>query len=508
MPDYMYLLESRLSPEQRAVLMRVQELARAQDSNVYLTGGAVRDLISGMPLRDLDFTVEGNPSRMVRELEKGGARVITEDERLRQAELIFAGDVDGSISAARDDVYERPGSKPEHRWSTIMEDLRRRDFSINAVAISLNPNSRGLLLDPTNGLADLEKREVRALSIHAFTNQPIRLLRILRYCARMGFKMEQRTAEWFDLAIQRRLHESLDPRDVGQEVRQLARDDNPVAVLRTWESHGLLAAIHLQLARRKPSYDDLNRLAKVRESMMTAGVRPRLSVPVTYYLLKRLKQRERSAAMRTIGFSAAEIDAIASLVPETQKLLKLLKGRKTSAARHAYAVLSKAPLDQVAFLQTEFSNPRAGSKIRNYLTKWRPLRLSLPVAELDALGIPRGPKFDKILEDLFTLQLRGKGRTPPDRTKLLKQLAGIKEAPPAKPKPEKKKRKEKTHAGPEGAPKKTEAPAAPAKAAVPAQEKPAKAAAKGSEERKRAMRAALVRRPATKSRTAKQKRRR
>ena len=71
-----------------------------------------------------------------------------------------------------------------------MEDLRRRDFGINAIAISLNTQSRGLLLDPMNGLADLEKQEVRALSIHAFTNQPIRLMRILRYAARMGFKME------------------------------------------------------------------------------------------------------------------------------------------------------------------------------------------------------------------------------------------------------------------------------------------------------------------------------
>ncbi len=81
MPDYMFLLESRLSPEQRAVLERVQELARSQELNIYLTGGAVRDLISGQPIRDLDFTVEGNPVRMVRELEKGGARVVTESEQ-------------------------------------------------------------------------------------------------------------------------------------------------------------------------------------------------------------------------------------------------------------------------------------------------------------------------------------------------------------------------------------------------------------------------------------------
>src|ERR1700733_3523179 len=162
MPDYMFLLESRLSPEQRAALVRVQELGRAQDSNVYLTGGAVRDLISGMPIRDLDFTIEGNQQRIVRELDKGCARIVSVDEGLGHYEVVFAGDADGSISAARDEFYERPGAKPEIRWSTVMEDLRRRDFSLNAVAISLNPASRGLLLDPTNGLADLEQRQTRS----------------------------------------------------------------------------------------------------------------------------------------------------------------------------------------------------------------------------------------------------------------------------------------------------------------------------------------------------------
>src|ERR1700749_1218751 len=117
MPDYMYLLESRLSPEQRAVLERVQELSRSQDVNIYLSVGAVRDLISGQPIRDLDFTVEGNPVRIVSELEKGGARVLHESERLGQHDLIFAGEADGSISAARDDVYERPGAKPDYRFA-------------------------------------------------------------------------------------------------------------------------------------------------------------------------------------------------------------------------------------------------------------------------------------------------------------------------------------------------------------------------------------------------------
>src|SRR5574337_596083 len=236
MPDYMFSLESRLSAEQRAAVLRVQELAAAATANVYLVGGAVRDLISGMPIRDLDFTVQGNPFRVVRELEKGGARVLSEDEHVRHVELIFSGDVDGSIAAARDDIYHRPGTRPEIRWSTIMEDLRRRDFSLNAIAISLNPASRGLLLDPTNGLSDIERGEVRALTIHSFTNQPVRLLRALRYAARMGFKLEQRTQEWFELALERDLHHTIEPDDAGEELRSTAREERPAPIFKAWEN--------------------------------------------------------------------------------------------------------------------------------------------------------------------------------------------------------------------------------------------------------------------------------
>src|SRR5207245_1652839 len=306
MPDYMFLLESRLSPEQRAAMMRVQELAAATVANVYLVGGAVRDLISGMPIRDLDLVLEGNPFRLVRELEEGGARILEEDERLRHVELIFAGDADGSIASARDDVYHRPGTKPEIRWSTIMEDLRRRDFSLNAIAISLNPASRGLLLDPTNGLSDIERAEVRALTIHSFTNQPVRLLRVLRYAARMGFKIEQRTQEWFDLAIERNLQDTIAPEDAGEELRALAREERPAVVLKAWEEHDLLEAVNPVLAKKHPSYDAIGRLMKVREDLFTAGFRPRLAAPMLLAVLGKLKDREMGNVLSKAGFRSAE----------------------------------------------------------------------------------------------------------------------------------------------------------------------------------------------------------
>jgi tRNA nucleotidyltransferase/poly(A) polymerase len=438
MPDYMYLLESRLSPEQRAALERVQELSRSQEINIYLTGGAIRDLISGQPIRDLDFTVEGNPVRIVRELEKGGAKVVWESEKLRHFELIFAGDADGSISAARDDVYEKPGAKPDYRFGGIMDDLRRRDLSFNAIAISLNAQSRGLLLDPTNGLADLERQEVRALSIHAFTNQPVRLMRILRYCARMGAKMESRTQEWFELAMERKLYENLEGPEVGHEVRALAREENPAATLKLWEQRGLLGAIHPKLQKRRPDYDSLNKLTRVRSNYLAINIRPRMHHAVTSYLLGKLKSREAAAAMRSLEFRSAEVDAIANLVPEAQKVVKVLKGRKTKSARDAYYYLSSLPPEMLVFIEVELPAPQALSKIRAYIQKWRPIRLALPFGELDALGVPRGPKFDKIIEQLFDMQLRGKARTPEDRTKALRNLAGIKDELKKKEEKEKK----------------------------------------------------------------------
>jgi tRNA nucleotidyltransferase (CCA-adding enzyme) len=439
MPDYMFLLESRLSPEQRAAMLRVQELAAMFGFNVYLTGGTVRDLITGANLRDLDFTVEGNPSKMARELEKGGAKVLSEDEKFRHVEILFAGDVEGSISAARDEHYVRPGTRPELRWSTIMEDLRRRDFSLNAIAISLNPASRGLLLDPTNGLSDIEHGEVRALTIHSFTNQPVRLLRALRLAARMGFKLESRTQEWFNLAIERELQLSITPEDAGEELRSLSREERPHLVLKEWEENDLMEYFSATIAKKHPGYDAINRLIKVRDDLFMAGFRPRLAVPMIHAILGRLKDRELSSTLSKLGYRAAEIEAIEEFPEKAQEVQKDLTGKKTKTPIEAYRFIEKLPMEYVAYLLAESSNSAALSKVKAYLHKWRPIRQSLPIVgtELEALGMPRGPKFDQIVQDVFAIQLNGRAKTPEERVKILRKLSGIKEAPKKKEKEKK-----------------------------------------------------------------------
>jgi tRNA nucleotidyltransferase (CCA-adding enzyme) len=439
------LLESRLSPEQRAAMLRVQELAAAMGFNVYLTGGTVRDLITGATLRDLDFTIEGNPSKIARELEKGGAKVLSEDEKLRHVEMLFAGDVEGSLSAARDEYYVRPGTRPEIRWSTIMEDLRRRDFSLNAIAISLNPASRGLLLDPTNGLSDIEHGEIRALTIHSFTNQPGRLLRAVRMAARMGFSLESRTQEWFNLAIERELQKTITPEDAGQELRALAREERPQLVLKQWDQQKLLELVHPLLTKKHPDYEAISRLIKMRDELFMAGFRPRLAIPMMLAILGRLKDRELSNLLSKVGFRSAEISEIEEFPEKATEAQKDLAGKKAKIPIEAYRYVEKLPLEVVAYLLAESNNSGAVSKIKSYLHKWRPIRQALPVVsnELEALGMPRGPKFDQIIDEVFAIQLNGRGKTPEEREKILRKLSGIKEAPKKKEKEKKSKLTEK-----------------------------------------------------------------
>jgi hypothetical protein len=292
----------------------------------------------------------------------------------------------------------------------------------------------------------------------------------VRYCTRLGFKMEPRTAEWFQLALARGLHRAIPPADVGREVRQLTREENPSAILKAWEAHGLIGAIHPQLPRRHPDYEGLARIARVTEAMTAAGVRPRLFAPVTFHLLARLRPLERAATLRRLAFSRNEIDAVWSLEEEAKKAVKILRGRRTALPRDAYFYLDKLSGDLLAFMQARYPHPKAMNKIRNYLRKWRPLRLQLPVAELDSLGVARGPQFDKILEDLFEAQLRGRASAPQDRTRLLRRLAGIK---PPKKLTKKELEKEKKRA--KQAKKAAEPAAAPA---PPAAQPPAPPAAK------------------------------
>src|ERR1700689_4916883 len=223
-------MENPFTPDQLKGVGLIQEVARAAGMNLYLTGGAIRDIISGFTIRDLDFTVQGNPLKLQKEFERAGAQLAGHDDDVSTLFLVLPGNVRAEIGMAHTEHYEKVGKPPVVAPASIQEDLRRRDFTVNAMALSLNEGSRGLLLDPFNGVADIEAKLLRILHNYSFVEDPSRLIRATRFAARFHWPMEERTQQRYDAAKENKYIDHISRSAIGHEIAQLAYEDDPLNV--------------------------------------------------------------------------------------------------------------------------------------------------------------------------------------------------------------------------------------------------------------------------------------
>lgn len=442
MPDYIFMLESRLMPDQLRVLNFLQEEAQDVQLNLYLAGGAVRDLLTGSTIRDLDFVFEGNPLRLAKHFTNPSPKSVVVNEDRKSVEIVLASGVTLSLEMARSETYEQPGGKPVVRPATIIDDLRRRDFTINAIGLSLSPGSRGLMLDPTNGLADIETRELRSLHNYSFLHDPSRLLRLIRFGARLGFKPEERTREQFESALERGYLDYLKRGHLKSELEHMMREPNPVAALKALQAQKLLEVFHPALQRRGADYDNLMKYQKHRQHAEESGYRFDTFQAVLHYLLKHLSGGDANKLLKNAAITAADMKEMRKWMPEVKKIVVALGRARNAKPRQVYRMLTGVPVEVLVFALAEFrAKAKVQAKISNYLFKYRPYRDQLPAAELEALGVAQGKEFDNILQQYFEAQLDGKIRKGVDVTKYLRKLAGLpepepppkEEAPPAKP---------------------------------------------------------------------------
>jgi tRNA nucleotidyltransferase (CCA-adding enzyme) len=391
MSDYMFMLENHLSSDQNRVVSEVQAVASASGVNVFLTGGALRDMLGGFAVRDLDFSVEGQALKVVDALrEKTGARVVSTDENRRTAEMIFPGGVSAEIALSRHERYPKTGGPPQVAPATIQEDLRRRDFSINAVALSLNRASRGLLLDPTNGLADLERRELRALGPYTFHDDPSRLLRLARFRVRLGFTVEERTRTQYDNARNAELHRRIPPRALFAELRHMAEEPAPGELVRTLAEDGLLSLFSPALAGSKLNLPALAKLEKTGR-MVSAGDGSRADRLGTFLfvLTEKLTPREKAELIHNTEMTKTEVELWQKIETRSRKLEKALKSARIRKPSQVYQIVSSAPGDEVCFVLTHSPSRPVQDRLRNYFQKYLPLAQEFSKSDLS--GIPAKP---------------------------------------------------------------------------------------------------------------------
>ncbi len=450
MSDYNFLMESRLSPEQYAVLTLISRLAAEHGQSLYLVGGAVRDLTYGQQVvRDLDFLVEGPPQRILRAIPsadsaktgRGAREPVAEpplaleyqelDEHFNSAELIFSNGVRAELGMCREEIYSHPGQRPEVRPASVFEDLKRRDFAINAMAVSLHPNSRGLLLDPTNGAGDIERHEIRALQSRCFLDDPSRIYRLLRFGIRLDFKPDERTQRWFDAALEAGAWERLDANQQARELAAILREDQPDRILRMLSDRKILGGLDKKLASVRLSYD---RFARTRNVLQNApGADPFLLNFQS--LVEKVDGEHKARFAKKIIREGKAIKLALGIEHDAKKLDNLLASAKAALPSQGNSILLPQPRPLLFSVLANTKSAKVQNRIKSFLFKFPAIRSQLPRTELQSLGVKPGPEFDRILAHIFALQLDGKIKSHPQLLKEMRELAGIKEPPPPPPPP-------------------------------------------------------------------------
>jgi tRNA nucleotidyltransferase/poly(A) polymerase len=433
MADYIYTMEIRLTPDQLKGVGLVQDVTRAAGMNLYLTGGAIRDIISGFTIRDLDFTVQGNPLKLQKDFEKAGAKITAVEEDVRTIFLSLPGNARAEVSMARTERFEKTGKPPIVMPATIHEDLRRRDFTINAMALSLNEGSRGLLLDPFNGVADLEAKVIRILQNYSFLEDPSRLIRATRFAARFHWPLEERTQARYDAAKEGKYIDHILRSSIGHEIAALAHEDDPLNVVKMLEKEGWLTVLHDHWTVAKVDSNGLSTLMKTRQQMVDLGYTPDAGPAVMYFLTSHFSDKDVADIQKLIPRKDL-VEAWRDIEDHAKELSKRLLGKEAATPSRTWQLLSSARPEMVLFLAVTAKQQSVEQKIKNYLTKWRQVQQSLPLPEMTELLItPQLPEYPKLANDVFLLLLDGKMRSRTERLKYLKPFAPPPPPPPPAP---------------------------------------------------------------------------
>ena len=411
MADYIYLLQNRLTPAQWRALEAVREAARTHNMPVFLVGGAVRDLTSGSPVRDLDFAVQGEAATLTGDLEQRGAFVAGRSPVSSSVYLTFPGGVRAEVGPTLSITYPQPG-QPEVQPATILDDLRRRDFTANAMAVSLNEGSYGLLLDPLNGTADIENRELRLVGAYGFIEQPALLLRAARLGERLGWSLEERTRGRYDTGKEEGYIAALPASDRAYELEEIFHEEDPLTILEHMEAEGWREILFPAL---RPEDGDRAALDEIRDlvgQLEGQGLHPDPSAVTFPFVTAKLGERERTALKQAFareGF-ARQIESIEA---RSRDLAAQLTSRAAAQPSAVWKLLMEADPEVTLYLAYHSRSAAVQGKLKSFLKEWPQLRQKIPYALMQEMRItPDLPEYERLLDDLFFALMDGKLDTP------------------------------------------------------------------------------------------------
>lgn len=429
MADYIYLLETRLSAAQRAAISAVRDVAREHGVTVFLVGGAVRDLISGSAVRDLDVAIQGDVLGLRGALETAGAEISGEYEAGQALFVRFPGSVRMEVGSTLSITYPQPG-KPVAESAAILDDLRRRDFTANAMALSLNEGSYGLLMDPLNGVADIEERQFRLVSNYGFIEDPVRMIRAARLIGRLGWHLEEKTQARYDAGKEEGYISALDEFHRAYETEELFHEEDPIRVMRRMEEEGWMKVLDPALSVAKANVAELERLRESQTQMQLHGVHADTGSANFPLLTARLSPGEVAALKGSFprkGF----VREIETLDEQSKAFLGQLSAKSSALPSQTYKLIAAGKPEAVLWAAHTGKSAVVQGRFKSFVNDWTQARQRIPYILMQEMRITAElPNYNELLDNLTYALMDGKLQTPEETKAFLEPFS-----PPAPPPP-------------------------------------------------------------------------
>jgi tRNA nucleotidyltransferase (CCA-adding enzyme) len=393
-------------------LAAVVEVAEGQGRTLYLVGGCVRDLALGRDLMDVDVVAEGEVGSLaVTAASALGARWVAHGEFGTWTLEANGARVD--LAMARAETYARAGALPRVRPASVEEDLARRDFTINALALGLCGPERGRLLDPFGGWEDLRRGLVRVLHQRSFIDDATRILRAVRYAARLGFRLETQTL--FALRRDASYLDTISGARLRQELLRLLAEERPETALLLCERLGVLAAVH-------PALRFDRRLAAAFRSARRRGPLPG---PELYLALlgTPVSPEQAGAVARRLVLSRRERRALEGAAVLGRVIGEL--GQPRLRPSQVVGLLEAYPEPSLWAWSLAAPSPTVRRRLRRHLECWRYVKSSLDGRALQRLGLARGPLMGEATRMLRTARLDGQVRSRKGEVAAVRRLLAV-----------------------------------------------------------------------------------
>src|SRR6476659_4198171 len=402
------------------IVRLLRELGRLADEKgigLYLVGGVVRDLLLKRSNWDLDLTVEGNGISFARLVTNRYGAGLALFERFATARLVFPDGLKVDIASTRRESYADPAALPDVVTASLEEDLFRRDFTINAMAIQLNLAHWGELCDPFRGQRDLKNKTLRVLHDRSFVDDPTRIFRAIRFAERFGFRIEPNTGRLLARASQANLVGRLSGPRLANEIFALMKEEYPDASIRRLRRLRLLRFLHPRLSPEKRTEGLLAVLPQTIGAWKRRCPELSLDRPLLWVmaLLAHASAAVIAGTIQRLQLSATESQALEWAGEKTSRIAKTLSSDALLRPSQIYRLLSRLPNEALGLVLAKslVSSKAAGiARLKRRLTRFLERdRLTTTTINGDTLkdfGLRPGPHFKKILDRLLDERLDGR----------------------------------------------------------------------------------------------------